>query len=138
MHTMKTHLLAALIAVESGGNDHARGRHGELGPLQIQPAVLADVRRFTGRRYAWSSMTNRVLALEVAQAYIDHYATPARLGRPVTDQDRARIWNGGPDGWRRRRTLAYWNRVVAAMQRSEENRVVAAIADRRAKISPRQ
>jgi hypothetical protein len=134
---MKSQLLAALIAVESGGNDHARGRHGELGPLQIQPAVVADVRRITGRRYAWGSMTNRVLASEVAQAYLDHYATEARIGRPVTDQDRARIWNGGPDGWRRRRTAAYWNRVVAAMRRGDreavaQERVVAV------KISPRQ
>ena len=77
-------------------------------------------------------MTNRVLASEVAQAYLGHYATKARIGRPVTDQDRARIWNGGPDGWRRRRTAAYWNRVVAAMRRTDEERVVAV------KISPRQ
>ncbi len=134
---MTAKLLAALIAVESGGNDHARGRHGELGPLQIQPAVVADVRRITGRRYAWGSMTNRVLASEVAQAYLGHYATEARIGRPVTDQDRARIWNGGPDGWRRRRTAAYWKRVVAAMRRGDresvaQERVVAV------KISPRQ
>jgi hypothetical protein len=134
---MTAKLLAALIAVESGGNDHARGRHGELGPLQIQPAVVADVRRITGRRYAWGSMTNRVLASEVVQAYLGHYATEARIGRPVTDQDRARIWNGGPDGWRRRRTAAYWNRVVAAMRRMDreavaQERVVAV------KISPRQ
>ena len=134
---MKAQLLAALIAVESGGNNHARGRHGELGPLQIQPAVVADVRRITGRRYAWGSMTNRVLASEVAQAYIGHYATEARIGRPVTDQDRARIWNGGPDGWRSRRTAASWTRVVAAMRRTDreavaQERVVAV------KISPRQ
>ena len=134
---MTAKLLAALIAVESGGNDHARGRHGELGPLQIQPAVVADVRRITGRRYAWGSMTNRVLASEVAQAYLGHYATEARIGRPVTDQDRARIWNGGPDGWRRPRTAAYWKRVVAAMRRMDresvaQERVVAA------RISPRQ
>ena len=73
---MNAELLAALIVVESNGNDLARGRHGELGALQVRPCVVRD------------------------------------------DQDRARTWHGGPDGWKRRKTVAYWKRVRARMSAS--------------------
>ena len=39
------------------------------------------------------------------------YATEKRLGRPVTDQDRARIHNGGPNGWKSPATIGYWSKV---------------------------
>ena len=113
--TMKAELLAALIAVESGGNDLARGRHGELGALQVRPCVVKDVNRVVGGNYRWSEMTNRVTATRVARAYLDHWGSPSRLGRKPTDRDLARVWHGGPNGWKRRQTLVYWNRVKARM-----------------------
>jgi hypothetical protein len=39
------------------------------------------------------------------------YAKPERLGRTVTDEDRARIWNGGPTGYKRKTTKGYWGKV---------------------------
>ena len=112
---MKPELLAALIAVESGGNDMARGQHGDLGALQVRPCVVADVNRMAGTHYRWAEMTNRWAALGVFRIYTGRYCTEARLGRPVTDQDLARVWNGGPNGWKRRKTVAYWKRVQARM-----------------------
>lgn len=109
-------LMAALITIESGGNDLARGKAGEVGALQITRAVVVDVNRHYGTSFTLRSMTNRSNAVAVASRYLWIYATPARLGRPVTDEDRARIWNGGPDGWRRRATLPYlkrYRKVVA-------------------------
>lgn len=108
---MKSELLAALIAIESGGNDHARGRHGELGALQVRPCVVADVNRIAGTSYRWTQMTNRWAALGVFRIYTRHYCSAARLGRQATNQDVARVWHGGPDGWKRRKTLPYWRRV---------------------------
>ena len=108
---MTAELLAALIAVESGGDDLARGRHGELGALQVRPCVVRDVNRIAGTHYRWTEMTNRWAAVGVFRIYTGHYC--AKLGRPVTDQDRARTWHGGPTGWKRRQTLAYWKRVRA-------------------------
>ena len=112
---MKPELLAALIAVESGGNDLARGRHGDLGALQVRPCVVRDVNRIAGTHYRWAEMTNRWAALGVFRIYTGHYCTTERLGREVTDQDVARVWNGGPSGWKRRKTVAYWKRVWARM-----------------------
>jgi hypothetical protein len=115
---MNAELLAALIAVESGGNDMARGRHGELGALQVRPCVVADVNRLKGTHYRWAEMTNRWAALGVFRIYTGHYCAEARLGRPATSQDLARVWHGGPNGWKRRKTEAYWKRVRARMSAS--------------------
>lgn len=37
------------------------------------------------------------------------------LVRPPTVEVYARIWNGGPEGWRKSSTLAYWRRVRNAL-----------------------
>ncbi len=108
---MKAELLAALIAVESGGNDQARGRHGELGALQVRPCVVKDVNRVVQGNYRWSEMTNRVVAAKVADLYLTHWSK--RIGRPATDRDLALIWHHGPNGWKRSGGT-YWKRVSAA------------------------
>jgi len=108
---MKAELLAALIAVESGGNDLARGRHGELGALQVRPCVVKDVNRIAGTHYRWAEMTNRAVATKVADLYLTHWAK--RIGRPATDRDLALIWHHGPNGWKRS-GCTYWKRVSAA------------------------
>jgi hypothetical protein len=101
-------ILSALISIESGGNDRAIGDGGEArGPLQIHREVVADVNRISGKRFDWVRMTNRAEATQVAEIYLKHYATPKRLGRAVTPQDVARIWNGGPMGYKSKATLPY-------------------------------
>lgn len=105
-------LIAALIAVESGGNDLAVGDRGQaVGALQIHPAVIRDVNRIAGTHYSHAGMTNRADAVHVCRIYLGHWATPARIGRPVTDTDRARIWNGGPDGYRSAATKTYGKKI---------------------------
>lgn len=106
-------LIPALIALESGGNDMAIGDAGKArGPLQIHACVVADANRIAGRSYQWRRMTNRSEATEVCRIYLSHYATPERIGRPVTNFDAARIWNAGPDGWRQTNaTAGYINKL---------------------------
>lgn len=125
---MNAELLAALIAVESNGNDLARGRHGELGALQVRPCVVADVNRLKGTHYRWAEMTNRWAALGVFRIYTGHYCAEDRLGRPATSQDLARVWHGGPNGWKRRKTVAYWKRVQARMETVGTARMGASLA----------
>jgi soluble lytic murein transglycosylase-like protein len=109
-------LLAALILVESQGDPRAVGDRGEAhGLLQIHAAVIMDVNGVTGARYTQADAFDPSTAAAICTAYLAHYATARRLGRPPTDEDRARIWNGGPNGWRDRRTLVFWSRVRAAM-----------------------
>lgn len=113
-------LVSALISVESGGDDNAVGDKAladkAYGCLQVRQPCVDDVNRKLGTSYhAEQCLGNRALSVRIFQAYIAMYATERRLGRAVTDQDRARIWNGGPSGWRRKSTLAYWAKVKKAM-----------------------
>ena len=106
-----TNLIAALISVESSGNDLAIGDNGRaVGPLQIHRAVVLDVNRITGSHYRHQDMTNRAQARAVCQAYLTHY------GRGATTEQLARRWNGGPTGDRKTATVAYWRRVQKAIK----------------------
>lgn len=104
-------LLSALIAVESGGNDHARGRHGELGALQIKAILVRDVNRIMGTSYAHAQVTNRATATFIANAYLSHY------GKNLSDESLARLWQGGPKGLRKSSTRAYGRRVMRELER---------------------
>lgn len=111
MITVPYILLNALIAVESGGRDHARGRAGELGALQISTVVREDVSRLIGRRITAKDCLDRTLACKVALVYLNHYVTKERLGRTPTLRDYAMVWHWGPNGWKRRGRDEYWDRV---------------------------
>jgi hypothetical protein len=113
--------ILALIQVESAGNDKAVGDHGRaLGPLQIHEACLEDVRRRYGVHYSHESMHDRDVAIWVCRKYLQMYCTEARLGRPVTLEDYAKCWNGGPNFFRKTdvvkaRLEVYWKKVEAQL-----------------------
>jgi hypothetical protein len=104
-------LLSALIQIESHGNDLARGKHGELGALQIKPILVRDVNRIMGTHYAHAQVTNRATATFIANAYLSHY------GRNLSDESLARIWQGGPKALRRSSSRAYGRRVMRELER---------------------
>jgi len=104
-------LLSALIQIESNGNDHAKGRHGELGALQIKPILVRDVNRIMGTHYAHTQVTNRTISLFIANAYLSHY------GRNLSDESLARIWQGGPKAISRSSSRAYGRRVMRELER---------------------
>ena len=109
-------LLAALIHVESGGNDRAMGDyvHGaptRFGCLQIGDEVLADVRRISGKWVSRSDAFDRMKASKICLIYLSYWCDSSRLGHEATLEDFARVWNGGPEGYRKPSTIAYWHRV---------------------------
>jgi soluble lytic murein transglycosylase-like protein len=114
-------LLSALIQVESHGNDHARGKHGELGALQIKSIMVRDVNRIMGTDFRWEGMTNRADAIMVSTIYLNHYVTEKRLGRKPTLADFARIWNSGPDGFKKTVSDNYVKKFEAALRKQNEN-----------------
>jgi soluble lytic murein transglycosylase-like protein len=104
-------LLSALIQIESGGNDHAKGRHGELGALQIKPIMVRDVNRIMGTHYTHAQVTNRTIATFIANSYLAHY------GRNLSDESLARLWQGGPKALRNSSTRAYGRRVMRELHK---------------------
>jgi hypothetical protein len=112
-------LMHAIEQVESGGNPRAIGDGGKaIGILQIHAACVADVNRAYALKWKHASMADVYLSRIVFQHYLELYATEARIGRPVTDEDRARIWQSGPDGWKKDCSIPYWNKVKAVMEGS--------------------
>ena len=103
-------LFAAIVAVESGGNDLAVGDGGKaVGPAQIWAITVKDVNRIAGTNYTLADRTCRKKSMEMFVIYTDHYGK--RYGWPVSDEVRARIWNGGPSGPSKPQTATYWKKV---------------------------
>lgn len=112
----KDRLVTALIQVESHGNDYAIGdrkkKEMAYGCLQIRKPCIDDVNKHFNTNYqAKDCLGNRALSVWVCESYISIYATQNRLGRAPTNEDRARIWNGGPSGWKAKCTNGYWAKV---------------------------
>lgn len=113
-----TPLLAAIALVESGGNPAAVGDHGRaFGLYQIHAGVVTDVNRHFGTTWRHVEVMDPNIAAKVARAYLEYYGALylARTGQAPTLEVYARIWNGGPNGWRRSSTLPYWHKVRGAL-----------------------
>ena len=103
-------LFSAIVAVESGGDVNAVGDGGRaVGPAQIWAITVTDVNRIYGTRYTLADRRDLGASAEIFRLYTDHYGK--RYGLPITDETRARIWNGGPNGPRNSKTLKYWSKV---------------------------
>lgn len=101
-------LLAAMIAVESGGDDTAIGDNGRsIGALQIGRQCVIDVNRVYGSTYRWpEDCYNRAKSVEICTKYLTHYC-----GNRASNEVYARTWNGGPRGARLVATVKYWDSV---------------------------
>jgi len=121
-------LIEAVIQVESGGDVNAEGDKGlpehAYGCMQIRQPVCTDVNAKYGTILTPEQMLGwKYLSIAVFSLYMTIYANALALGRPVTDEDRARIWNGGPMAWKEgtpqyEATTGYWNEVSGVMNAS--------------------
>jgi hypothetical protein len=108
--------IAALEKVETNGNPKAVGDNGDsFGILQIQLGVVRDVNRVHGTRYKHRDAFDPVKARDICRRYLSIYCTSEAIGREPTVEDAARIWNGGPKGWRKGATEGYWAKVKAVL-----------------------
>jgi len=114
-------LMTAIMTVETGGEKdpcHGVGRDGlSFGRMQITDVCREDVNRICGTNFVRDDCFDLDKSKWLFRRYIGHYATKEKLGREVTDEDRARIWNGGPNGWKHSCTRGYWERVKKALAR---------------------
>jgi hypothetical protein len=105
-------LIISLITVESGGKDFAIGDNGKaLGCLQLHAGYVQDAAEYAGMDWIHQDALVRDAAVHIFIAYMDRYATEERLGRKPTMEDIARIHNGGPNGYKKKSTEAYWAKV---------------------------
>lgn len=109
-----TALFLAIVAVESGGNVNAIGDRGRaVGPAQIWEITVRDVNRIAKTHYSLDDRRDISKCAEMFLIYTDHYGR--KYGWPVSDEVRAKIWNGGPTGPDKPQTEKYWQKVKAKL-----------------------
>jgi hypothetical protein len=99
-------LFDSIRFVESRGNDRAVGDEGRAhGPYQIHSGYWADACRFGGVRWDYNRLVWSRPHCEQVMAWY------WRMHGATTDEQRARMHNGGILGCRNSATLPYWNKV---------------------------
>jgi hypothetical protein len=105
-----THLLSALMFVESGNNDSAHAiSEDAVGCLQIRKTMVDDVNRILKRqkkdyRFTYDDRWLRNKSIQMFDIYCKHYGL-------TTAEEIARCWNGGPRGMDKEATSYYWEKV---------------------------
>ena len=111
-------LLTALRAVESSNGVTSRNQ------LQIREICVLDVNRIYGTSYTMYDAYDKARSYEIAELYLTYWGNryEERTGRPPGYETYARIWNGGPDGWRKKVTLGYWAKVRKELPKGKAGR----------------
>jgi hypothetical protein len=103
-------LLDAIARVESRSDPNAVGDHGRAaGAYQIHRRYWQDGTRILGVDWPYRDARDPQKARQVVRAYLSHY------GKGKSLSALARIHNGGPQGHEKKATLAYAQRVEAAL-----------------------
>lgn len=112
-------LLDAMCEVESGCDPDVIGDNGNaIGPYQIWEVYWTDaIEHDSSIGGQYSDCMNKEYAEKVIFTYWDRYATEERLEHIPTDEDRARIHNGGPNGHKKESTVKYWKKVQKCINR---------------------
>jgi len=99
--------------IESSGRDWIKGDDGlSWGAYQIRPDVVKDVNRRYTTSYEHADAFDKRCAEEILILYVHMWGShlTKKLGRPATEEDLVRIWNGGPRGYKKKATLDYLER----------------------------
>jgi hypothetical protein len=114
--TIDPQLIDAIISVESNNGKRVYGdlNLGEpsVGVLQIRPIMVDDVNRILrlqgyDKEFSYNDRYSKERSIEMFLIYTNYYA----FDHLDNHEHIARIWNGGPDGYRQYATLHYWNKV---------------------------
>lgn len=101
-------LVSAIHKVESSGRiGKILGDGGKaLGPLQIHYKTWKDAVEFDKSiKGKYKDCSDLNYSKKIFIAYLNKYAAGKSL------EERARIWNGGPQGHKKAETKKYWNKV---------------------------
>jgi len=117
--------LDAIEWVESRGDTNAVGSCGEAGAYQLSKIYVDDVNRILGlwdleMRFSYDDRWDRDKSRMMTKIFTDywvchHIVNLIRVG--VSSNEAAvRIHNGGPNGWQKDCTKAYWQKVKARLE----------------------
>ena len=99
-------LIDAIIHVESRGDSMAyNAKEDAVGVLQIRPIMMREVNRLLGyNKYTLDDRWSKSKSIEMFNVIKQHTTNP-------TNEKLARNWNGGWNGYKKKSTLKYWQKV---------------------------
>lgn len=99
-------LIEAIIHVESRGDTLAHNlKEDAVGCLQIRPIMVRECNRLIGTNdFTLEDRWSRARSIEMFNVIRWHTKNP-------TNEILARNWNGGWNGYKKRSTLKYWNKI---------------------------
>ena len=117
--TISDDLVNSICQVESRNNPNAVGDNGKsVGIAQIQKICVDDVNRILklqkkSKRFTYDDRKNVEKSKEMMKIYLSFYGRlyEKETGLKVTPKILARIWNGGPKGYKVKATYAYYQKV---------------------------
>ena len=109
-------IVLGMIQVESNGNDEAYNESEDaVGCLQIRPIMVREVNRILKMkgeeyRFKMKDRWDREKSLEMFWIWRDYH-------HPDSDYEIiARNWNGGPNGYKKKSTERYWEKVNRCLE----------------------
>lgn len=109
-------IISAMIKVESAGNDSAYNlKEDAVGCLQIRPIMVREVNRILKRcgedkRFDVKDRWSRDKSIEMFIIWRDYH-------HPSSGYEKiARNWNGGADGYKKKSTEKYWEKVSYCLE----------------------
>lgn len=105
-------VIDAIIHVESRGDTTAISSDGKfVGPMQIHKVVVDDCNQYLKMKKSNIKFTydDRFNLQKSKQMF---YLIQQRYNKTNDVEKAIRIWNGGPNGHKRKATLNYYNKVV--------------------------
>ena len=99
-------LLNAVMAVESNFDSMAYNvKENAVGCLQIRPIMVREVNRLLGEdKYTLKDRWNKAKSIEMFNVIRLHL-------KGASDEQIARVWNGGYNGHNIPKTMQYWQKV---------------------------
>ena len=97
-------IISTLIAIESGGNDMAVGRNGEIGCLQIKKVTVDDANRIlkkhkSRKTFAYIDRYDRQKSIEICKIVLTEYADKLQDTGDLSTHNLALVWNMGYKGF---------------------------------------
>ena len=104
-------LIDAIIHVESRGDSMAyNAKEDAVGVLQIRPIMMREVNRLLKEnKYTLDDRWSKSKSIEMFNVIKQHTTNP-------TNEILARNWNGGWNGYKKKSTLKYWNKVKTQLK----------------------
>ena len=125
---MDERLWTATVRVESSGNPRAvNPETGAGGIVQIMPECVDDCNRIAAARglgvhFTQADRFDPAKSRQMWRLYLSYWGQEYErtTGYPPSNEVYARMWNGGPTGWRKEATVGYWHEVRRAMPATDD------------------